>query len=81
MPATAGFFLQMMRAQLAAETEPLQQHRIIEKRYRSAIRAVRHITLLQLEYGCLRTAITVQGIFGCLLLSFLCGHATFQESL
>ena len=51
MPAATGFLLKLMWAQFTAETEPLQEYRIIEKRYRPAIGTVSHITLLQFENG------------------------------
>ncbi len=52
MPTATRFLFQFMWAQITTETEPLQEYRVIEKRYRPAIGTVSHITLLEFENGC-----------------------------
>jgi hypothetical protein len=53
-----------MGTKLAAEAKPLQQQRIIEKRYRTTVRAMRHITFLQFENSRFTPTSAVQSKLG-----------------
>jgi len=80
MPTAAGLVLQFMRAQLTTKVKPLEENRVVEKRYCPTTWAVSHVALLDLKHCCLCPTLTGQSIFGCLLLSFVRRHSILLDS-